>query len=294
MRTELVLRFDYGSAVPWVSRVDEWLLCGRSPAPTWSCLRTPSADARRGLADGRRLRRDRRARRSRSRSLTAPSHLPAPPPIDPDAALARTEAFWREWSGRCALAGPWSTALKRSLITLKALTYAPDRRHRRGADDLAAGADRRHPQLGLPLLLAARRDADPAGPDQRRLRRRGARLARLAAARRRRQPGPDADHVRPRRRAAADRMGGAVAARLRGLPAGADRQCRRTASCSSTSIGEVMDCAAPGPSRRAWRRTRPAGPCSARCSTISTPSGASPTRASGRCAARGATSPTPR
>ena len=43
-------------------------------------------------------------------------------------------------------------------MVLKALTYAPDRRHRRRADDLASGADRRRAQLGLPLLLAARRE----------------------------------------------------------------------------------------------------------------------------------------
>ena len=40
-------------------------------------------------------------------------------------ALARTEAFWRQWSDRCPDVGPWTEAVKRSLITLKALTYAP-------------------------------------------------------------------------------------------------------------------------------------------------------------------------
>ena len=40
-------------------------------------------------------------------------------------ALKRTEAFWRDWSGRCPDVGPWTEAVKRSLITLKALTYAP-------------------------------------------------------------------------------------------------------------------------------------------------------------------------
>ena len=45
--------------------------------------------------------------------------------IDPFHALERTEAFWRQWSDRCPEVGPWTEAVKRSLITLKALTYAP-------------------------------------------------------------------------------------------------------------------------------------------------------------------------
>ncbi|MGH6930723.1 MAG: glycoside hydrolase family 15 protein, partial [Dongiaceae bacterium] len=54
-----------------------------------------------------------------------PSHLPMPKAIDAGAALADTEAAWRSWSGRCETAGKWSDAVSRSLITLKALTYAP-------------------------------------------------------------------------------------------------------------------------------------------------------------------------
>jgi GH15 family glucan-1,4-alpha-glucosidase len=48
-----------------------------------------------------------------------------PPPADPFQVLERTEAFWRQWSDRCPQVGPWTEAVKRSLITLKALTYAP-------------------------------------------------------------------------------------------------------------------------------------------------------------------------
>jgi GH15 family glucan-1,4-alpha-glucosidase len=48
-----------------------------------------------------------------------------PDAIDPLAALARTEAYWREWSSRCTYEGRWRDAVLRSLITLKALTYAP-------------------------------------------------------------------------------------------------------------------------------------------------------------------------
>ena len=45
--------------------------------------------------------------------------------IDAFDALKRTEAFWRGWSDRCPEVGPWTEAVKRSLITLKALTHAP-------------------------------------------------------------------------------------------------------------------------------------------------------------------------
>ncbi|MGH2585435.1 MAG: glycoside hydrolase family 15 protein, partial [Dehalococcoidia bacterium] len=54
-----------------------------------------------------------------------PSHLPPPEPLDGIAALEVTEAWWREWSGRCTYNGPWREAVVRSLITLKALTYQP-------------------------------------------------------------------------------------------------------------------------------------------------------------------------
>jgi GH15 family glucan-1,4-alpha-glucosidase len=53
------------------------------------------------------------------------SERPAPPPLDAERALADTEAFWREWSGRCRYQGPARDAVMRSLITLKACTYEP-------------------------------------------------------------------------------------------------------------------------------------------------------------------------
>jgi GH15 family glucan-1,4-alpha-glucosidase len=53
-----------------------------------------------------------------------PSHLPTPPAIDASVLLQKTESFWRDWSGRCSYVGPWNDAVKRSLLTLKALTYA--------------------------------------------------------------------------------------------------------------------------------------------------------------------------
>src|SRR6202012_5063570 len=51
-----------------------------------------------------------------------PSYLPPSRPIDPEAALADTEAYWRDWAGHCRSAGKWTPVVHRSLITLKALT----------------------------------------------------------------------------------------------------------------------------------------------------------------------------
>ena len=54
-----------------------------------------------------------------------PSHLPPPDAIDVEASLEATEEFWTEWAARNQSRGEWSDAVTRSLITLKALTYAP-------------------------------------------------------------------------------------------------------------------------------------------------------------------------
>ena len=165
-----------------------------------------------------------------------PSHYRAPQPVDAERALVETEAFWLEWFERLPLRA--ATTPRRcdvSLAVLKALTYDADRRDRRRADDVAAGADRRRAQLGLPLHLAARRDVHALRADERRLHRRGARVARLASARRRRRSGERADPLRRRGRAARDSSSSSP-----GCPATqARRRCgsgtRRTSSSSSTS-----------------------------------------------------------
>src|SRR5215472_13199784 len=87
-----------------------------------------------------------------------------------------------------------------------------NRRHRRRRHDLIAGTARRSAQLGLPVLLAAGRDADLVRADELGVLRRGGGLARLAAARGRGSTVAAADHVRDRRRTAASRIRGALAA----------------------------------------------------------------------------------
>jgi len=122
-QTELVLRFNYGAIVPWVNRLDEDTI-NAVAGPERVVLRTPVAlygeDLRTvgefAVEDGQ----------SVPFVLSHGASFQNPPlPIDPLNALARTEAFWQEWSDRCPDVGPWTEAVKRSLITLKALTYAP-------------------------------------------------------------------------------------------------------------------------------------------------------------------------
>src|SRR4029077_2605948 len=57
--------------------------------------------------------------------IYAPSHLQPPKPTDPSKALALTEKFWADWTARCKHDSPFAETVTRSLITLKALTFAP-------------------------------------------------------------------------------------------------------------------------------------------------------------------------
>ena len=123
MRMELVLRFDYGYAIPWVNRLPDgtWRAIA---GPDMAVLHTPVR------LQGRDLRTiaefDSVAGETIPFVLThGPSHLPPPQAIDPEASLTSTEAFWTKWASRHTSEGEWSDAIIRSLITLKALTYAP-------------------------------------------------------------------------------------------------------------------------------------------------------------------------
>jgi GH15 family glucan-1,4-alpha-glucosidase len=124
MRTELAVRFGYGATVPWVHRQEDRTLRAIA-GPDQVVLRTPVPCHGKDLttvgeftvSEGDVI----------PFTLTyASSHLPPPDPADPQAALDRTKKFWLEWSGRARLeVGGWRDAVMPSLITLKALTYAP-------------------------------------------------------------------------------------------------------------------------------------------------------------------------
>jgi GH15 family glucan-1,4-alpha-glucosidase len=122
MATELVIRFDYGSILPWVRRQGEDTIAIAGP----DSLRIQSEIPLHGenfttvgefdLQDGQEV------------ALSAtwhPSHVKSPDRIDERALLRRTEHDWRAWSSRCTYEGRWRDQVLRSLVTLKALTHTP-------------------------------------------------------------------------------------------------------------------------------------------------------------------------
>jgi GH15 family glucan-1,4-alpha-glucosidase len=123
MRMELVLRFDTGSIVPWVSRMDDGALRAIA-GPDLVVLRTAVPVRGEGLTTVADF--EVGAGETASFVLTyGPSHLPTPASVEPAAALADTQTYWRAWSERCTYRGEWPEAVWRSLLTLKSLTYRP-------------------------------------------------------------------------------------------------------------------------------------------------------------------------
>ena len=122
MNLELIIRFDYGSVVPWVRRTRSGITA--IAGPDMLSLRTEvplrgenfKTVAAFTVNEGQNI----------SFDLTwYPSHEHEPPPLDVNVALQETNDWWREWSNRCSYHGEWRDAVLRSLITLKALTFLP-------------------------------------------------------------------------------------------------------------------------------------------------------------------------
>ncbi|HEY6984847.1 MAG TPA: glycoside hydrolase family 15 protein [Rhodanobacteraceae bacterium] len=120
---DLTLRFGYGAQVPWVTRLDDGAL--RAVAgPDSVTLRTPVG--LRGEGKHTVATFSISAGDTVPFALTyAPSHEPTPEPIVPSSALSETERFWNAWISRFEGKGAWAADIQRSLIILKALTYAP-------------------------------------------------------------------------------------------------------------------------------------------------------------------------
>lgn len=123
MRMELVIRFDYGSLVPWVQRIgdsgisaiagpDRVLVFGAVPMHGENLTTVAEFSIARG----------------ETKWFTLSWHLsytPAPAPPDPERALAQVDRDWHDWAASCRYGGPFRDVVVRSLITLKALTDAP-------------------------------------------------------------------------------------------------------------------------------------------------------------------------
>ncbi len=122
MRMEMVVRFDYGSVLPWVSS-DTGLLniiAGPQALSLWTPVPTKGEDfttvAEFTVSKGQEI----------PFSLSwRPSHEPPPRPVAADFSVRETFKWWQEWADACTYKGRWRDVVLRSLLTLKALTYAP-------------------------------------------------------------------------------------------------------------------------------------------------------------------------
>ena len=122
MRMELILRFDYGSITPWVRRIPAGIRAVAGPDTVYciTSVKLHGEDMHTvgdfSVKAGDRISFD---------LMWCPTYHCEPAKTDPEKTVRETEAWWREWVSRCTYSGVWKDAVVRSLITLKALTYAP-------------------------------------------------------------------------------------------------------------------------------------------------------------------------
>jgi GH15 family glucan-1,4-alpha-glucosidase len=123
VESRLIARFDYGMTKPWTHNIDSRTIA-MIAGPDTLVLRTDQ-DCREEH--------DQVVSRFEAKEgdtftfvlSHGASHLPPPTTVEPMRLLQRTKAYWKGWSARCENAGPWTEMVKRSLITLKGLTYDP-------------------------------------------------------------------------------------------------------------------------------------------------------------------------
>jgi GH15 family glucan-1,4-alpha-glucosidase len=120
MRTQLIVRFDYGSIVPWVRKVGDDLVAIAGPDSVHVRSDVPlrgeglTTVGEFDVAEGQTV----------ALSLTwQPSHLPAPPALDAASVVVEAERRWRKWAAQCTYAGERRDIVVRSLVTLAALTH---------------------------------------------------------------------------------------------------------------------------------------------------------------------------
>jgi GH15 family glucan-1,4-alpha-glucosidase len=122
MEMQLVVRFDYGSVVPWTRRMGTMLL--EVAGPDALVLHAPIQTRSEGGAIVGSFT-VREGEEVPFQLVWFPSYETPPPAENPSSLIAQTEADWQQWSAQSKYEGEWSEAVERSLITLKALTYAP-------------------------------------------------------------------------------------------------------------------------------------------------------------------------
>jgi GH15 family glucan-1,4-alpha-glucosidase len=124
MHTELTIRFDYGSIVPWVRKLPDGRGIRATAGPDTLYCRTRVPLAGRNMHTGAEFSVGEGERVTFELTWTR-THDPEPSVRDANEELQQTEQWWDRWSRRCTYDGQWREAVLRSLITLKALTYAP-------------------------------------------------------------------------------------------------------------------------------------------------------------------------
>jgi GH15 family glucan-1,4-alpha-glucosidase len=122
MKSLLIVRFDYGHIVPWMRRMDGLRLAIAGPDAV--SFQTPveshgdhlSTVSNFTVTEGERI----------PFVMTwYPSHKPQPAAVDPEVSLIETESFGTDWCGQYTYEGQYGDVVHRSLLVLKALTYAP-------------------------------------------------------------------------------------------------------------------------------------------------------------------------
>lgn len=122
MRMLLAIRLDYGRILPWVQHADGGISAIGGPDAIFLKSDVPTH------GEGLSTVADFTVAAGERKTFVLSwhfSHEPAPKLSDPLLALDKTERYWREWTSRCTYRGEWRDVVVRSLLTLKALTFAP-------------------------------------------------------------------------------------------------------------------------------------------------------------------------
>lgn len=121
--TELVVRFGYGEQIPWATMQPDGrfrAVAGPNKVVVQSTVPLHGEDFRtKGTFT---------VKKGETQSFTLShleSYVPDPPVVDPSRLIEKTEQFWKGWTSQCSMTGPYADTVKRSLITLKAMTYVP-------------------------------------------------------------------------------------------------------------------------------------------------------------------------